>query len=235
MPDIKTSGGVGDKPLGTPPRRSSRVPVSTARALMAAENSALTKATPPSKTRATRKVVTYNKIKPAGSLPPSPENNAANAKNTHSPHRTSTNRRYRRSSIVTQQDEQTIHLADTSVGSTPIDSIDKINDTILLASASNTPHAHQMQSSFKVSIHNGPDLSILFSSSLFDFIEFLSMHIDFRKDDTTLWYKYPADREWEPLGYNDEWIGLLQTAARKPGIIQIRRSEGAGSGSRVDY
>lgn len=234
MPDIKASGGVGDKPPETP-RRSSRIPVSTARALMATENSAFTKAPSSSKTKATRKVVTYKKMNPAGSLPPSPKNNAANLADTHSPRKTNTNRRYRSSLIVAKPDEETIYLADASSGSTSIDSIDEINDTILLASAPNMPQAHQTRSSFKVSIHNGPDISILFSSSLFDFIELLSMHIDFGKDDATLWYKYPADREWEPLGYNDEWIGLLQTAARKPGIIQIRRSEETDPESQVDY
>lgn len=180
--------------------------------------------------------MTYKKIKLAESLPPSPENNAPHTADT--PSRTNTTRRYRKSPIVVNPDEQTIHLADASAKSTRKDSIDEINDTILLASgtsSSNTLHAHQTQSSFKVSIHNGPELSILFSSSLFDFIEFLSMHIDFGKDDSTLWYKYPSDREWEPLGYNDEWIGLLQTAARKPGIIQIRRSEEADPESRADY
>lgn len=61
------------------------------------------------------------------------------------------------------------------------------------------------------------------------------MHIDFGKDDATLWYKYPADNEWEPLGYHDEWQSLLWTAARRPGIIQIRRSEEVDPETPVNY
>lgn len=103
----------------------------------------------------------------------------------------------------------------------------ELNDTITLASSK--------QPSFKISIHNGPEISILFSSSLFEFVELLSMHIDFGKHDATLWYKYPADREWEPLGYNDEWQGLLRTVARRPGTIQIRRSEEADPETNANY
>lgn len=103
----------------------------------------------------------------------------------------------------------------------------EVNDTITLASSE--------QPFFKISIHNGPEISILFSSSLFEFIELLSMHIDFGKHDATLWYKYPTDREWEPLGYNDEWQGLLRTVARRPGTIQIRRSEELDAETNFNY